>query len=222
MKYIVSLLILISFSSINSFADQNLATCLGGYCEGDAIFMLTPPKVGNIRVIDLKKNTLTVEYFNPSTGRSQVTEMLVKDSVYNLRKRTGCTPGTTDKKFCVGEQVYISGSSAYGVVAGISPTHDTVVVQRDNDRRPEDYWIGQTKGNVLKMGDRRCIDFSFTPSHLDRNDKAIYEALNVEALPMPTAFPWGGWTKKAGRLSCIYMLNSQTSQEVYKCELKSN
>ena len=51
-------------------------------------------------------------------------------------------------------------------------------------------------------------------------DKAIYDSLNVPALALPTAYPFMGFQKSAGRLTCSFVSNSQTSEEKYSCALQ--
>jgi hypothetical protein len=55
----------------------------------------------------------------------------------------------------------------------------------------------------------------------DEQDKAIYDALNVQELALPTAYPLAAFQKNVGRLSCVHSVNTKTSEESYSCDLKN-
>lgn len=54
------------------------------------------------------------------------------------------------------------------------------------------------------------------------NDKAIYDALSVREMPMPTPYPMIGYQKAVGRLNCIHMINTKTNAESYSCSLQAS
>ena len=59
-----------------------------------------------------------------------------------------------------------------------------------------------------------------SPSDKPVNDKAIFDALNVQALPIPTPYPFAGYAKQAGRLYCAHTTNTNTGAEYYTCVLQ--
>lgn len=153
-KSILSLSILTQVFVSLSYANENLAQCAGGYCDGDPIFMLSPPQPGSIRTVNPRNGSLSVQVFDSRSRRDRVVVMSLRDADYNIRSRRGCTPGRTDQYFCVGEQVWVNGSRSYGVVEGVGTYFDDVVVRRDYDRYPEQYWSGPTRGNIVKVNNR--------------------------------------------------------------------
>ncbi len=153
-KLILSLSILSQiFISIAS-AEEKLTQCGGGYCDGDPIFMLAPPQPGSIRQVNPRNGSVAVQVFDSRTRRDRVVVMSLRDADYNLRSRRGCTPGRNDQYFCVGEQVWLNGSRTYGVIEAVGLFYDDVVVRRDYDRYPEEFWWGPTRGNVVRINRR--------------------------------------------------------------------
>lgn len=153
-KLILSLSILFQiFASISS-AEENLNLCSGGYCDGDPIFMLSPPQPGSIRQVNPRNGSIAVQVFDSRTRRDRVVVLSYRDADFYLRSRRGCTPGRTDQYFCVGEQVWVNNSRSYGVVEGVGLYYDDVIVRRDYDRFPEEYWSGPTRGNIVKIRGR--------------------------------------------------------------------
>ncbi len=154
-KFLTFFSIFAQFFVTTANAEESLNQCARGFCDGDPVFVLAPPMPGSIRNINPRNNSVAVEYFDSNTRRSRVVIMNINDMDYNLRSRRGCTPGRTDQYFCVSEQVWVSGSNSYGVVEGVSTAFDAVVVRRDYDRYPEQYWSGPTRGNIFKIQNRR-------------------------------------------------------------------
>ncbi|OQW51119.1 MAG: hypothetical protein A4S09_10480 [Proteobacteria bacterium SG_bin7] len=153
-KLILSFSILTQIFLSISYANEKLTFCAGGYCDGDPIFMLAPPQTGYIRQVNPNNGSVAVQVFDSRTRRDRVVVMSLRDADYNIRSRRGCTPGRTDQYFCVGEQVWLPTSRSYGVVEAVGMYFDDVIVRRDYDRFPEQFWWGPTRGNIVKIRSR--------------------------------------------------------------------
>jgi hypothetical protein len=57
------------------------------------------------------------------------------------------------------------------------------------------------------------------PALADTGDKSIYDSLNAPEFGLPTPYPMAAYQKRVGRLSCTHMINTQTREESYSCDL---
>jgi len=52
-----------------------------------------------------------------------------------------------------------------------------------------------------------------------KDDKAIYDALNVQELALPSVYPISAFQKIVGRLICSHDVNVELKTENYSCSL---
>ncbi len=85
------LFVLVSIVVTSSIAFTCSKVCLKGYCDGDSISMLSPPKPGRVLKVNRKSNTITIKFVD-GDGKEEIKELNAsnKDFDHNLRHAQGC------------------------------------------------------------------------------------------------------------------------------------